>query len=63
MTEEEDRGYRVLWEHLTGEGTEGKVFLAEGIVSAKALRPEKGGGTARGLGWPILRGWPIAGIQ
>ena len=53
----------MLWEHLTDEGKEGKVFLAGGIVPVKALRPEKGGGTPRGPGGPILRGWPIVGVQ
>lgn len=39
------------------------MFPARGIESVKALRAEKGGGTPRGPGRPILRGWPIAGIQ
>lgn len=63
VREEKDRGYQVLWEHLTGEGVQGKVFLAGGIVSVKALRHEKAGGAPRGSGWPILQGGPTAGIQ
>lgn len=63
VTEEGDRGCRVLWKHLTTEGVEGKVFSAGGIESVKALRPEKGGGTPGGPGGPAWEDWPILCIQ
>ena len=63
VTEEGDRGCRVLRKHLTTEGVDGKVFSAGRIGSVKALRPEKGGGTPRGPGGPAWEDWPILCIQ
>lgn len=63
VTEEGDRGCRVLWKHLAAEGVEGKVFSAGRIEAVKALRPEKGGGTPRGPGGAAREDWPILCIQ
>ena len=45
------------------KGQKGKVYLAQVIISVKALRQVKGGGTLRGAEWCMLQGWPLVGIQ